>query len=277
MELSIPLTEGLSLVINSHPTPIHGYATGRLQSGFRLFAEGDDLSEEAVGFGVPLVQSGLQTFFPGVVELHWISQEGIWDIEADYCLNLIERISAGKTRNLESRLLYWTKNVLAAMIRLVPILRGALTGVSSLLRKILHWETVYEEVGSSYTVKIHYTINTNNGKILMEINTVELPASIDQVMLMNEQGARNFDLYGDDSGAVLQGKNIGCWDEVTAQEAWFESAGRKVSFHLRQVPNARLFRGRELVGTRLAWAGFGYSFPPAKKNLSLELIIRQLP
>ena len=79
----------------------------------------------------------------------------------------------------------------------------------------------------------------------------------------------HFDRYRDTSGISLQGDEIGCWDEVNAEEAWFESSTRQIAFRLGQVKGARLFRGRELIGSRLAWAGFGYSFPPSIREIAL--------
>ena len=81
---------------------------------------------------------------------------------------------------------------------------------------------------------------------------------------MNEQGARCFDRYEDSDGAVLRGAGIGTWDEVGADRASFVSTGHRVAFSLAQAPGARLYRGRELVGARLSWAGFGYSLPPTR-------------
>jgi hypothetical protein len=94
---------------------------------------------------------------------------------------------------------------------------------------------------------------------------------------MNEQAALTFDRYQDTSGILLQGHEIGCWDEVHAREAWFESTAHRVAFRLCQVKGARLFRGRELVGSRLAWAGFGYSFSPSNQTFRYELRIEKRP
>jgi hypothetical protein len=79
---------------------------------------------------------------------------------------------------------------------------------------------------------------------------------------MNEQGARYFDEFRDSDGTVQSGNKIGCWDQVHASEANFISREQRISFSLPQVVGAKLFRGRELLGTRLAWSGFGYSFSP---------------
>jgi hypothetical protein len=137
------------------------------------------------------------------------------------------------------------------------------------------WETTYADAGFSTEVKLTYAIEGETGKVTVEIDTRGLPPEITGVALMNEQGAQLFDRYQDTSGVSLMGKQIGCWDEVTADEAWFESSVHGVTFRLGQVKGARLFRGRELVGSRLAWAGFGYSFPPSIKRFRYEIRIEK--
>jgi hypothetical protein len=93
---------------------------------------------------------------------------------------------------------------------------------------------------------------------------------------MNEQGARYFLRYRDSSGVVLTGNKINGWDEVTADKASFVCDRHQIAFTLRQVPGARLFRGRELVGTRLAWAGFGYLLPPATGKFGFDIRIEKV-
>ncbi len=52
------------------------------------------------------------------------------------------------------------------------------------------------------------------------------------MIVMNEQGAHFFDQYRDSSGTCLSGKEIGCWDEVAAEEASFASSTHGVAFSL---------------------------------------------
>jgi hypothetical protein len=112
---------------------------------------------------------------------------------------------------------------------------------------------------------------------------VELPncdfasQGISEIILMNEQGAHFFDLYREENGTIQHGDEIGCWDEVTASGGEFISNTYHLSFSLPHVDGARLFRGRELIGTRLAWSGFGYSFPPSQKSFKYEATLRTLP
>jgi len=80
----------------------------------------------------------------------------------------------------------------------------------------------------------------------------------------------------DDDGLALEGDAIGTWDLVTAARASFVSTARGVAFSLGQVDGARLARGRELIGSRVAWSGFGYSFAPTLGAFGYELWIERV-
>ena len=79
--------------------------------------------------------------------------------------------------------------------------------------------------------------------MLRSIRQICLGTAITEVVVMNEQGAHHFDLYRDSSGTLLRGKEIGCWDEVTAERASFISETHRLAFTLQQVKGARLFGG----------------------------------
>ena len=86
---------------------------------------------------------------------------------------------------------------------------------------------------------------------------------------MNELGARHFDRYVDADGADLRGDAIGTWDEVAAAAASFVSTPAAWPSRSRSAGRA-LCRGRELIGSRLAWSGFGYSLPPRRAAVRLR-------
>jgi hypothetical protein len=277
MEVEIPLFQGLSIKIGNDHLDGNAYPTAALQKGLLLLDQGEDLAEEAVGFGVPVLKSGLQTIFPGAATLTWQQEDEVWKINAQYKLSLVERISKADNHAVKNKFFYAAKDGLAALIRSLPSLRGALTALSSRLRRSFGWETIYTPAGFSTGLKVVYTINTKTGCLGIEIDTGDLSPEISEVMLMNELGAHAFDRYVEPSGICLEGQEIGCWDEVTAKEASFESRAHRVAFRLSQVPGAKLFRGRELVGSRLAWAGFGYSFAPSTQKFHFELLIEKRP
>jgi hypothetical protein len=102
------------------------YATSRLQKGFLLLDRGQNLAEEAVGFGVPVLKRGLQTIFPGNVTLSRVRRDSIWDISTVFELNLVEKISRTGKGNVENEFLYAAKNISAAVIRHLPFSRAFL-------------------------------------------------------------------------------------------------------------------------------------------------------
>jgi hypothetical protein len=262
VELNMPLFDGLSLSVADQSVDAGDYPTTRLQKGLLLSDAREKLVEEGVGFGVPVLKRGVQTIFPGAVKLAWRREGPRWEVHAVFTMDLVERLAKPGGASLQSGVLYAAKDSLAALHRRVPPLRGPLTAASAALRRLFGWATTYEQAQVSTEMKVTYTIDGEDGKVTVAVDTTGLPPDVTEVVMMNEQGGRHFDRYTDADGADLRGAGIGTWDEVTAARARFVSEAHKVAFSLERVEGARLSRGRELVGARLAWSGFGYSLPP---------------
>jgi len=277
MNMIIPIGPGLDLKITNNLENQPGFPTGRLQKGFLLLDHDQELAEEGVGFGVPVLMRGLQTIFPGGIRIIATRAGSLLIVRAIYELNLEEKMGKTAGRRIENKLIYVIKDFLAALIRRLPFLRGLLTGISSLLRKVFGWQTLYEKSDFSAEVQMTYAIDQQAGVLEIEMDKLDLPQSgITKVIVMNEQGAQTFNQYVDSAGNSLRGKEIGCWDEITAQEASFVSPAHSVAFTLNQVSGAKLYRGRELIGSRLAWSGFGYSFPAQLDNFHFQVKIGRL-
>lgn len=276
MKLEITLANGIGLQIASRRRRDMSYPSSRIQKGLVLICDGQDLSEEAVGFGVPILKRGLQTIFPGEVTLHKKEAEQAQNFTAGFTMNLEERIARKGKVTINNPLVYAGKNSLAAIMRRIPNLRKLLSNTSSLLRASLDLDTIYTSDNFSTSVNLDYTIDVDEGKIKVKLlDGAHIPRSVSEFIIMNEQGAHHFDQYQDTSGNYQTGDEIGCWDVVQASEASFIDREHQLSFSLPQVRGARLYRGRELVGNRLAWSGFGYSFSPAQKLFSYEITIKR--
>ncbi len=277
MKLELDFYQGIALHIASTNSHGNSYPTARIQKGWLLYSEGQDLSEEAVGFGVPVVKYGLQTIFPGAMELIPDPASPTTRFTARFQLYLEERIGKPGSAAVNSPVLYSGKNVLAEMIRRFPGIRGMLTGVSSLLRSSLGWQTTYEPSDFSTNLALTYSVDPQAGRLSVELaNPGVLSNKVSEIVIMSEQGAHYFDLFEDSTGIRKQGELIGCWDEVTATQAAFVSTKHRLSFSLPQVAGAKLFAGRELIGNRLAWSGFGYTFPPSLPHFGFDLTIHRL-
>jgi hypothetical protein len=277
MKLDIPFAPRLGLQIASGIDRTSPYPTARIQKGMTLLYEGQDLSEEAVGFGVPIVKRSLQTIFPGEVDLYFHGGGVQTKVSARYKLNLEERLIRNGNGSIKSKLVYTGKNSLAAIIRRIPLLRRPLTGTSNLLRSRLAFQSTYEASEFSTYVVVTYTIDGRRGRIMIELVGGDfLSSSVSEVIIMNELGAHHFDRFQDSEGTCQDGDEIGCWDLVEAHEASFIDQTHKLSFSLGQVNGARLYRGRELIEPRLAWSGFGYSFSPKLRPFQYEISLQSL-
>ena len=277
MELSIPLPDGLSLKVTDRSGGSGSYPTRRLQKGLLLLDGREELAEEGVGLGVPILKRGVQTVFPGEMELAWTRTGPVWEVTAVFGMDLVERLTGPGGAGVQSRLLYAAKDSLAALHRRFPALRGPLTAASSMLRRTFGWVTTYEQADICARLKVTYTVGSERGTIGVAVDLSGLPEDVTEVVVMNELGGRHFDRYADTDGTDLHGDQIGTWDEVRAAKARFVSTAHKVAFSLAQVKGARLSRGRELVGARLAWSGFGYSLPPTPGAFTYEVRIERTP
>ena len=278
MRIIVPVSEGIAMGIGSSGRGPAGYPTAALGKGLLLLHDGQELAEEGVGFGVPILKRGVRTFFPGLVTLTAGPAVPCQEVTAVFRVNLEEKLAAGRRPAVHNRLLYAAKNRLAAMHRGVPLLRGLLTAASSGLRSAFGWRTTFEEAELGAQVTVRYSVLGNDGELDVEVDLSSLPRGVySELVVMNEQGARCFCEYRDSAGTSLSGRQVGSWDEVTAGEASFLSAAHRLAFSLRQVKGARLFRGRELIGSRLSWAGFGYSLRPSRKAFRYTVRVGRVP
>jgi hypothetical protein len=277
VEIGIPLFQGLSLTIADTSTGDEEYPTRRLQKGLLLLDGGQELAEEGVGFGVPILKRGIQTIFPGGMKLAGERRGSVWTVAAAFDMNLVERLARPGGGNLKSGPLYTAKNSLAALHRRSPQLRRPLTATSVAVRRMFRWVTTFEETPPFATLKVTYTVHGEEGRVNVALDMADLPRdSVTEVAVMSEQGARHFDRYLDSDGISLRGSEIGTWDDVAAKTATFVSTAHGVAFSLGQEEGARLNRGRELIGSRVAWSGFGYSLPPALHGFSYDLRIERV-
>jgi hypothetical protein len=285
---TVPIADGLSLSLASEAAPAGGvgappagaglgaaYPTMRLRRGLLLLDGGVDLSEEGVGFGVPVVRRGHETVFAGTLEVLEQRTGAHPRLVARYSLDLAERLRDADGGLVDRRGLYRVKDALAALHRRAPALRGSLGAASSLLRAGLGWTTVYEHARAAGSVVVACEVDPSAGLLTVDVDLAGLAPDVDEAVAMNEQGARCFDRYVEDGGVLRDATGVATWDLVRAQRAAFVGAGR-VAFWAAAADGAHLYRGRELVGARLAWAGFGYSAPPALGHLRYRMTVERL-
>ncbi len=277
LDISLPFFQDVGLRISVVNHNGDDYPSSQLQKGLILVSDGQELVEEGVGFGVPVLMKGLKTIFAGNVNLIQAERNLETEIAATFYMNREERLASRSGTTIGSNSLYKIKHYLEDLHRRSTLARGFLTSFSDWYLRRLSLRKTFEDAGCNYPIKVNFSLNWESRTVKIDVDATGVPeGEVDQVILMNEQGARYFDTYIDTSGSLLQGAEIESWQTVTAERASFLSRSHHLSFSLQQVSGATLFRGRELVGSRLAWAGFGYSLPPSRRSIAYTLEIERL-
>ena len=248
------------------------YPASRIQKGLVLGLKDRDLSEEGVGFGVPVLKFGLESIFPGSWRMSAEKQDGFFLIKADFRMNLVARM-AKKSNIINNHIFCWARETFSKIHREDHGFRGGMSFLSSILRRSLDLEDTFCEIPTLGFVRVTYLITGSRIDIELKFPLVD---GCTELIVLNEQGANCFDTYKDTDRRILSGKEIGSWDEANANYASFIDPLDKLSFTLKRVEGARMFRGRELAAGRLSWSGLAYVLPPQREEFAYSILMGRL-
>jgi hypothetical protein len=266
-DLPIPLRPLPGICLVTPGSQPDCYPTSRIQKGLALFCEGQDLSEEGVGFGVPVLKISREAVFPGSSVWKTELKGDVATIEAEYFMNLMGRMAVGG-RRIDCRTFYRAREWLASQYRRHPELRKGILYGAELSRRVMSMKDAFVEVPTVGSVKTVYSIMDDSVRVSLDLQGV--PEG-HELVVMNEQGANHFDSYKDSGELFLEKDAIGSWDEVFSDEASFIDSKNGLYFALTRVEGARMMRGRELLSDRLAWAGLAYALSPGTKRFSYTI------
>ncbi|HEY9206061.1 MAG TPA: hypothetical protein VIO58_09075 [Candidatus Methanoperedens sp.] len=273
LEPNIAKAKEISLCFEETDVRASIYPASRIQKGPVLACNNVDLSEEGVGFGVPVLKFGHETIFPGHCSLTTGKEADFTILSVDYCMDLAERMAV-RGRKIDAGSFYRIKEYFSLLHRVYPHLRGILTRASIASRRAFDIKTLFEKVEPIGVVNVVYVIRANEGKVHVRLDTKRVKKEgCTGIIIMNEQGANHFDAYRDSTGLFLLQDEIGTWDETFADGASFIDPCDGVSFTLSKINGSRMFRGRELVTDRLAWSGLAYSLPGSSVNFAYDIKI----
>ncbi|HII07716.1 MAG TPA: hypothetical protein HA349_10505 [Methanotrichaceae archaeon] len=252
--IEIEISKDLTLLAGKNG--YQGYPTSKIQKGLVISMKGENLCEEGVGFGVPVLKFGDEAAFPGR------SRSKIWKegdhtvVEIDYDINLVSRLAIGN-RLIDGDRPCRAKGRIDRLHRDHPPLRRTIDLVSVLFRRALSMETRLVEADSYGRAKVVHAIS-QNGKIDVQVRYMPKAEGCTEMAIMNEQGASSFDRFCNSEGMDLSSEEIGSWKRTSAEWAGFIDAEHDLFFKLWKTEGAELFYGRETRPGRLAWAGFAH-------------------
>lgn len=246
--------------------------TSILQKGLVLLLNGEEVVEEGVGFGLPIVKYADKTFFSSKAE---ISMQRIGDrfrLTKTFVIDTVSVKKLGNNVRIHDRLYSPLRKTFQLLYlkhkRLNPLFNAVME-----TRNLFGVKTEFETVNPRGTVTVTYDCHPNQIKIHADLSNIKL-TNCQQILMLNEQGSNIFQTYTDNTRTLLRGDRIGAWDRVETDAAALLSSQSTFGFSVFQVRGALLYRGWENTRGRFSWAGLSYSLKPGKTafDYTIELL-----
>ena len=243
----------------------HCLEIAQLQKGLVLLFDGEEIIEEGIGFGVPVVIYRDEPYFSSTAECSVLNEGNRKILVKSFVMDTISRKRIGEDYYVNEDLYAIFQKRFNRIYTRNSILTPFFNKLIELI-KLFGMNTEFVNVQPRGVVNVKYTCLSN---------TIEVEASFDklekkdckEVVFLNEQGAGFFRKYTDSNGLTLQDGQIGAWVPVNADEASLSNVGGTLAFALRKTDGAVFFRGREKIRNRYSWVGLGYSLSPTRSAL----------
>ncbi len=236
--------------------------TGALQKGLVLSLDGQELIEEGVGFGVPIVKYRDKTFFSSTADVSIKKVGSDTILTKVYVLDTVSLKKFGQASYIDDDLYSPLRKTFQMLYlkhkKLSPLFNKAME-----LRDLANIKTEFITVKPRGTITVTYHCQPKAINIRADFSKITLNKCV-EVLVLNEQGSGIFQRYVDSDGLTLRGNKIGAWEKVTAELASLQSEKCELSFILQKEVGVQLFRGWEQTRKRFSWAGLSYSMPPNK-------------
>ncbi len=243
--------------------------TGVLQKGLVLLLDEDELIEEGMGFGVPVVKYEDKTFFSSKAEV-LIKENGYDSILTKvFTLDTVSLKKFGSATYIDDALYSSLRKTFQSLYlkhkKLTPLFNKVME-----FRDLANIKTEFIKVKPRGKVTITYHYQPTSIDIGADFSKIVLD-KCSEVLVLNEQGSSFFRKYVDSNGLRFLDHKIGAWETVTADQASLQESRGQVSFCLGNSGGVRLFRGWEHTRKRFSWAGLSYSMRPNNETFNYSI------
>ncbi len=220
---------------------------------------GQELIEEGVGFGLPVLKYRDKTYFAGHASTYVANDENKCIIVKEYMMDTVSKKALGKHTFINDQFYSFMHRMFERLYLRDNNLRSIFNRIMELRQAFgINTEFVIARPRASITVR--YTCSPEKIRVDVEVNSIVSKGCM-ELLILNEQGSSYFRNYSDSTGLKLSDNQIGAWQEVMADEPTFSTI-RNVAFSLQKVNHARMFRGWEWTKGRFCWSGLSYSMHP---------------
>lgn len=244
-----------------------------LQKGLVLLFKSRELIEEGIGFGAPVVIYEDNVFFSNSAKISTCKKDGHVSVSKSFIIDTISRKRIWKGPFINERLYSLVHRFFAKLYRrnkglkplLVQILE--LTGLCGL-------NTHFVKVTPRGNITFVYTLLPDGIQIEVDFKGLD-KKKCKEILVMNEQGPTYFSKYTDSGGLCFVGDKLGAWEKVEANHASLSDPYGRLSFSLKNMRGAALYRGREHIGKSFSWVGLSYTLNPRCSDFSYKIWIRE--
>ena len=265
--ITVPLTDMLSVRLYADSRP-HCMETAPLHKGLVLMLDNQEVIEEGMGFGIPVVKYEDKTYFSSSADVSVQKSRPIL-IRKTFVLDTISRKKFWRSTYIDDDV-YSTARKTFAKLYLRNKNVSPLFNNIMMLRNMAKIKTEFQKVKPKGTVTVNYEIQPVAISVNVDFSDLTLH-DCKELLVLNEQGSNVFDKYDDSNGLKLSGSKIGGWDPVNANQASMLSSKKQIAFCLKQTEKAVLFRGWENTKRRFSWAGLSYSLNPFNGNFDYSI------
>ncbi len=247
----------------------HYLETSPLQKGLVLLVDGEEVVEEGVGFGTPVVICRDRPFFSGSAETSFHQEKDYSKLRKSFTMDTISKKKFRRSFYLSDSLYRFVQRRFHNVYTINNTLASALTPIIELM-KSAGIETDFKKVNSIGNVLVEYKCFPGSIEIEARFCGIN-KKGCKEILMLNEQGASFFRRYLDTNGVSLQDNQIGPWELTGAREVSLFNIKETTGFSLKSRPDAKLFRGREKIRNRYSWVGFCYSLPPDTSSFRYKI------
>ena len=257
--ITVRLNSRLSVRLYADSRP-HCMEIAPLQKGLVLMLDNQELVEEGIGFGVPVVKYQDKTYFSTSAEVTIRKTSSTCKLKKAYVLDAISRKKLWRASYIDDGL-YSSLRKRFEKPYLSHKKSELLFNKIMELREVAKIKTEFVKVKPRGVITVNYEIWRKVVEVIVDFSDLTLNGCR-EALVLNEQGSTVFGKYSDTSGSELIGHEIGAWDAIKADQASFLSTSGQLVFSLEKIGNATLFRGWEKTRNRFSWAGLSYSLRP---------------
>jgi hypothetical protein len=252
--IEFKVSNNLSLRLYEDSRP-YNYEIGKIQKGLVLLNKGKEIIGEGAGFGVPVAKYRDKTFFPGSAKIYTTDEKNFVKI---FKLNTVS-LKHFKTVLLPDSIYHKLHRVFTELYLNYKNFRQIFDLIMK-LRRFIGVTTQFTKTQSRGIVKTEYEIQ-KNGTINVVMSFYCNTENLEELIILNEQGADWFYTYKDSDGLILKGREIGAWDIINADSAKLECKSLMTYFSTNKAMNSKFIRGWEKIDGSLSWAGLNFITP----------------